>query len=61
MREWKELPRGELAALLDESRRAYNTLKSQGLKLDLSRGKPSPDVLDLSDGLLGALDTHCAE
>ncbi|MDR2156696.1 MAG: aminotransferase class I/II-fold pyridoxal phosphate-dependent enzyme [Clostridiales Family XIII bacterium] len=61
MDEWKEFPRGKLAALLDENRRAYDEAKRRGLKLDLSRGKPSPDVLDLSNGLLERLDSYYAE
>lgn len=31
---------------------AYEELKAQGLKLDLTRGKPSPQQLDLSNALL---------
>ena len=42
----------EVAAFLDEQRTAYDALKSRGLKLDLTRGKPAPEQLDLSDGLL---------
>jgi DNA-binding transcriptional MocR family regulator len=47
----------ELQNLLTE----YEEYKSQGLKLDLSRGKPSGDVLDLSNGLLDGLDTYLSE
>jgi DNA-binding transcriptional MocR family regulator len=32
--------------------RAYEELRSQNLKLDLTRGKPSPEQLNLSSGLL---------
>jgi len=42
----------ELAAFLDEQQAAYADLKARGLKLDLTRGKPAPAQLDLSDGLL---------
>jgi DNA-binding transcriptional MocR family regulator len=42
----------QLQALLDEQRAAYQTLKESGLKLDLTRGKPSPAQLDLSNELL---------
>ena len=31
-------------------------LKAEGLRLDMSRGKPAPEQLDLSLGLLTALD-----
>jgi hypothetical protein len=42
----------ELAAFLTEQRAAYDALKARGLKLDLTRGKPAPAQLDLSDALL---------
>jgi DNA-binding transcriptional MocR family regulator len=37
---------------LAEQRGAYDALRQRGLKLDLTRGKPSTAQLDLSDGLL---------
>lgn len=33
----------------------YEAFKQLGLKLDMSRGKPAPEQLDLSNALLGAL------
>ena len=33
----------------------YDDFKQRGLKLDMSRGKPAPEQLDLSNALLGAL------
>jgi len=42
----------QIQALLDEQTAAYETLKASGLKLDLTRGKPSPAQLDLSNELL---------
>ena len=42
----------QLAAFLEEQRTAYAALKERGLRLDLTRGKPSTAQLDLSDGLL---------
>jgi DNA-binding transcriptional MocR family regulator len=42
----------ELPTLLDAARRDYAALLEQGLSLDLSRGKPSPQQLDLSAELL---------
>lgn len=41
-----------LAAALDDLRRAYADLQALGLRLDLTRGKPSAEQLDLSDALL---------
>ncbi len=34
----------------------YEALKSKGLKLDMSRGKPSEEQVALSDGMLSAID-----
>jgi DNA-binding transcriptional MocR family regulator len=42
----------DLAAFHREQQAAYDALRQRGLKLDLTRGKPSSDQLDLSDGLL---------
>ncbi len=42
----------ELSSFLAEQRAAYDALLGRGLKLDLTRGKPSPAQLDLSDALL---------
>jgi DNA-binding transcriptional MocR family regulator len=42
----------ELTGLLDEQRAAYDDLLGRGLKLDLTRGKPSSAQLDLSGELL---------
>ena len=47
-----DLSADDLAALLDEQRAAYEQLKARGLKLDLTRGKPSAQQLDLADDLL---------
>ncbi|GAA4813885.1 aminotransferase class I/II-fold pyridoxal phosphate-dependent enzyme [Nocardioides caeni] len=42
----------DLAARLTTVRADYDALKERGLKLDLTRGKPGSDQLDLSNGLL---------
>lgn len=47
-----DLSADDLATLLDEQRAAYEELKTRGLKLDLTRGKPSSQQLDLANDLL---------
>ena len=42
----------ELTAQRDQARQDHAALAERGLKLDLTRGKPSPHQLDLSDELL---------
>jgi len=46
------LGRDELSAVHEQQKRNYEELKAKGLKLDLTRGKPSPAQLDLSNKLL---------
>ncbi len=36
----------------------YETLKEQGLKIDMTRGKPCKEQLDLSEGMLPAITTN---
>jgi DNA-binding transcriptional MocR family regulator len=50
----------DLAAFLAEQQAAYAELKDRGLRLDLTRGKPSSAQLDLSDGLLRMPSTTSA-
>ena len=61
MKEWGELSVERLEAMRADASREYEELKAMGVKLDLSRGKPSSDVLDLSNGLLDGLDTWKSE
>lgn len=44
-----------LTALQAEVQQRYQSLKNEGLNLDLTRGKPASDQLDLSDHLDGIL------
>ncbi|WP_435532131.1 aminotransferase class I/II-fold pyridoxal phosphate-dependent enzyme [Rhodococcus antarcticus] len=46
------LSRDELGALRSEQQTAYDGLVASGLALDLTRGKPAPEQLDLSNALL---------
>jgi DNA-binding transcriptional MocR family regulator len=55
-----ELSREELSAVLQEQRAAYDELAGKGLKLDLTRGKPSAAQLDLSEALLQLPRGHSA-
>ncbi len=47
----------ELAAFRDAKQQEYDALRQRGLKLDLTRGKPSSAQLDLSDRLLSLPST----
>lgn len=53
--ELKNYSKAELSAFYDECKAAYADFQAQGLKLDMSRGKPSPKQLDLSAGLLNCV------
>lgn len=52
MKKLADMTRDELAAFRDETEKRYNEIKAKGLKLDMSRGKPSKAQLDLSNELL---------
>ena len=51
----KDMNQAELTAFYNECKAQYEAYQAQGLKLDMSRGKPSPKQLDLSAGLLDCL------
>ena len=50
-----DLSASELSQLQTEVAQRYEALKSEGLNLDLTRGKPAADQLDLSNALDGIL------
>ena len=52
MKKYTEMSQSELLAESASLQKKYNEYKSQGLKLDLSRGKPNSDQLDISLPLL---------
>ncbi len=55
MEKLQNLPKERLNALSSEWQVEYEHLKTAGLKLDMSRGKPSAKQLDLSNGLFDCL------
>jgi aspartate/methionine/tyrosine aminotransferase len=55
--EIKNLSKNELLSLKEELSAQYGAFKAQGLALDMSRGKPGKDQLDLSQPLLDELNS----
>ena len=55
MTELAKLSAPERAALTQQLEQRYNAFKAQGLKLDMTRGKPSSEQLDLASQLTVAL------
>ena len=56
MKPYREMSRDELLALKAELDRQFEDVKGKGLKLDMSRGKPTPAQLDLGMGLMDVLN-----
>ena len=54
---YNEMSRDELVALKSELEKKYEEVKSLGLSLDMSRGKPAADQLDLSMDMLSVMTT----
>ena len=46
----------ELQAELESVKKEYEDIKAQGLSIDMSRGKPGSDQLDIFDGMLKVFD-----
>lgn len=57
MKEFKSLTKEELVQLKGELELQYKEAKEKDLKLDMSRGKPSPAQLDMGMGLMDALNS----
>ena len=55
MTQYKDLSKSELSQLKEELLAAYEGFKAQGLSLDMSRGKPGKDQLDLSNEINNVL------
>ncbi len=47
-----DMPDAELQALRRKVRAEYDTFRARGLKLDMTRGKPAADQLDLAEAML---------
>lgn len=58
MKSYLEMTEEELRKEQQSLAEAYRKIKEQGLKLDMSRGKPSVEQLELSVGLLDAIDSR---
>ncbi len=52
------LDKAQLNAFYEECKTAYAAYQAENLKLDMSRGKPSPKQLDISEGLLEAITSE---
>ena len=65
MTAYKDLSKEELLELHDSLSEEFDAIKAKGLKLDMSRGKPSQAQLDLSMGMMDVLssktDLICSE
>lgn len=53
--EYSQMSKDELKALREEELKKYKELQGMGLNLNMARGKPGKDQLDLSMGLLSAV------
>lgn len=60
MKAYKDLSKDELRSLQAELQAQYNKLKESNIKLDMSRGKPGTDQLDLSLPMLDILSSNMA-
>ena len=52
MKEYQSMTRQELQEEYEAVLAQYQSYQAKGLKLDMSRGKPCAEQLDLSNGLL---------
>lgn len=55
MKPYKEMSREELIVLKEELEKQFEDAKGKGLKLDMSRGKPSPVQMDMAMELMNIL------
>lgn len=57
MKPYKEMSKEELVSLKAELERAFEDAKGKGLKLDMSRGKPTPAQLDMAMDIMDVLNS----
>lgn len=57
MKAYKELTRDELVSLKTELDKQFIDAKGKGLKLDMSRGKPTPTQLDMAMDIMDVLNS----
>lgn len=57
MKSYKSMTKAELETLKAELEKQFEDAKAKGLKLDMSRGKPTPAQLDLSMDMLDVLNS----
>ena len=60
MQQYQEMTKEELLLEKASLEAEYEKIKALNLKLDMSRGKPSAEQLDLSMGILDAIDSNTA-
>lgn len=53
-----EMSAAQLKELLDEEKEKYEAYKSRGLKLNMARGKPCAEQLDLTRGMLDTVNSQ---
>ena len=57
MKKYSDMSKEDLLTLKEQLDKEYADIKAKGLALDMSRGKPSADQLDLSMGLMNVLSS----
>ena len=57
MKPYAELTKEELLELKESLKKEYKAMQARDLKLDMSRGKPSQEQLDISMGLMDVLSS----
>ena len=58
MTPYKDLSREELLKEKENLEQQFAEIKAKGLKLDMSRGKPSTAQLNLSMGMMDVMDSN---